>query len=156
MTATNKNIIKLNTSDGAGMYAEAGADIVNSSAGVIEILNGGIGMRGDGAGNIENDGTINMSQNSIGIKSQGATKVRNEGTINMNAGGTGMRVEGGYSVFMDGNINVTGEGIGIDLISTGLDNLSQKGKITITGDNSIGINAKNSSSSDDIDYSGAD
>lgn len=154
VTATNKNIIKLNTSDGAGMYAEAGADIVNSSAGVIEILNGGIGMRGDGAGNIENDGTINMSQNSIGIKSQGATKVRNEGTINMNAGGTGMRVEGGYSVFMDGNINVTGEGIGIDLISTGLDNLSQKGKITITGDNSIGINAKNSSSSDDIDYSG--
>lgn len=133
---TNSGTITADGKNSVGVQAAGNVQFTNEKDGVINVLNGGIGMYAVNGAEIKNDGTINLgdengknSTGSIGMYGQGkGTKIINNGVINANHG-TGMYVEEGAELYNYKDINIK-NGIGIK----GSGNLVNKGNIHLEKD----------------------
>lgn len=147
---TNSGVITADGKNSVGVQAVGNIQFTNEKDGVINVLNGGIGMYAVNGAEIKNDGTINLgdkdgkdSTGSIGMYGQGkGTKIINNGVINANHG-TGMYVEEGAELYNYKDINIK-NGIGIKgngtLLNTGNINL-EKGFSGIIEDTNSGSGA---------------
>ncbi|RRD21549.1 autotransporter-associated N-terminal domain-containing protein, partial [Fusobacterium canifelinum] len=120
-TIQNFGEIELTGDKSAALYAQNGGFVINETTGKIKIGDNGSG--------------IYIKNNTTGT---------NKGGIEIGANSVGMRIEGSGSLINDskGKINSTSvKALGMSQ-SGGINNLENKGTITLTGDKSIGMHSE--------------